>query len=505
MFQVRLGVTAAIGMALAACAVGPDYHQPKSVLPDHFIAAPPAAPGAPADSIDPAQWWHCLHDAQLDSLVERAIKANPDIEIALTRLQEAREHEAVFAGDALPVVAGDAAAARGTGSDTTRAGASPALRAGDNKGSLPIHQIAGFTATWEIDLFGGIRRAIEAGHYDVQAAQAARNAALITVVADVARDYVDLRALQMRQAILQANIDTTAQSRDLAQTRFDRGLTNELDLQLANREYARLEADLPTLRSDIATVESSLATLLDQYPEALHDELARPGVMPDLPAGVATGMPLDLLERRPDIHESERRLAAATARIGIATSNLFPRIGLVGGIGAQSSSIGLQHGTHIWDFGPQVYWPLLDFGALDALVSVADLQAHEQLVAYRKTVVQAVKDADDAIADYVAQQQRLGNLADAVAASQRAVELAQQRYDRGLTDYLNVVDAERQQFTLEDEYTSGQQRAADSFVYLYRALGGGWEHYQTLPPIHHPQPAVVAAFARLVASGDPQR
>jgi NodT family efflux transporter outer membrane factor (OMF) lipoprotein len=510
---LRSTVAAGVAATLCACAVGPGYHTPATAPPERYMAAPPAASAAASgaattaspDAVDPAQWWRSLHDPELDSLIDRAIQANPDLDIALTRLQEARERQVVFAGDALPVVAGDAAAGRGTGSDMTRAGAQSALRAGDNKGALPIKQIAGFTATWELDLFGGIRREIEAGHYDMQAAAAARDAVLVTVAADVARDYVDLRGLQMRQAILQANIDTTQQSRDLAQSRYDRGITNELDLQLANREYSRLRAELPVLQSDIEAEQSSLATLLNQYPEQLQAELAKPGVIPDLPADVAAGMPLDLLKRRPDIRESERRLAAATARIGVATSNLFPKVGLTGALGVQSSTIGLNQGTHIWNFGPSVYWPLLDFGSLDAQISVADLQAHEQLITYRRTVIGAVKNADDAIASYVAQQQRLRDLSDAVAASQRALDLAQQRYDRGLTDYLNVVDAQRQQYSLEDEYTSAQQAAADGFVYLYRALGGGWERYQQLSPIHHPQPAVVAAFARLVANDDPQR
>lgn len=500
----RLAV-ASIAAFSCACAVGPAYHTPATTLPDHYLTAPSADSTGAADAVDPAQWWQSLHDPELDSLIDRAIQCNPDLEIALTRLQEARERQVVFAGHALPTVAGDAAAARGTGSDTTRAGAQPALRAGDNKGALPIRQIAGFTATWEIDLFGGLRRQVEAGHYDMQAAQAARNAVLISVVADVARDYVDLRGLQMRRAILEASIDTTLQSRDLAQSRYERGITNELDLQLASREYAKLKADLPALQADIESVESSLAILLGRYPEDLVTELSKPGVIPDLPAGVAAGMPLDLLERRPDVRESERQLAAATARIGVATSNLFPKVGLTGGIGTQATDINLRHGSHIWDFGPTVYWPLLDFGALDALVGVADLQAHERLVSYRKTVIGAVKDADDAITNYVDQQQRLSDLGDAVAASQRAVDLAQQRYDRGLTDYLNVVDAQRQQYSLEDEYTTAQQHAADAFVYLYRALGGGWERYQNLPPIRHPLPAVAAAFTRLAARDDPQR
>ena len=239
-------------------------------------------------------------------------------------------------------------------------------------------------------------------------------------------------------------------------------------------------------------------------PEQLAAELAQPGSLPGLPESVAAGLPLDLLQRRPDIREAERQLAAATARIGVATANLFPHLALDGGLGTQSADIG-AHGTHIWAFGPTVYWPVLDFGALDALVSVADLQAHERLIAYRETVIDAVKDADTAIANYDAQQQRLSGLADAMTASERAVSLAQQRYERGLTDFLNVVDAERQQYSLEDQYTSAQQSAADAFIELCHALGGGWEQYQNIPAIRRPEPAVMAAFHRLLVGDDPQK
>lgn len=495
--------------ALAACAVGPNYHTPKTPMPNEYVAASnPDRPNTAAttSSVDLAQWWRALNDPELDSLVERAIRANPDIEMALTRLQQARTRQVVFAGDALPVVTADATGGRGTGSDFTRAGALPQLRAGDNKGSLPqISEVAGFAATWEIDLFGGIRRQIEAGRYDVQAAAAARNAVLISVVADVARNYIELRGLQMRLAILRDNIAGTAQLRDLQQARFDRGITNELDLQLAIREYSSLQSELPTLQSDIQATQGNLAALLGLYPEDLAKELSQPGVIPDVPAAIQAGLPLDLLQRRPDIREAERELAGATARIGVASSNLFPRVALNAGLGTQSDSVTLQHGSHIWDFGPSVYWPLLDFGALDAQVSIADLQTHERLVAYRKTVIDAVQDADKAIANFSAQQQRLQDLNQALTASERAVNLAQQRYDRGLTDFLNVVDAERQAYTLADQYTACQQNAAEAFIYLYRALGGGWEHYQSAPPIHHPTPAVIAAFQRLVAGDNPQQ
>jgi len=385
-------------------------------------------------------------------------------------------------GNVLPVVAASADAGRGTGSDMTRAGAASALRAADNKGSLnQIEQVAGFAASWELDLFGGYRRAIEAGKYGIEATASARNAVLISVVADVARNYVDMRGLQMRLAILRDNIATAQQSRDFEKTRFDRGLTNELDFQLASRELATLQSELPLLQGDIQAAQYDIAVLLDQYPEDLAQELAKPATLPTLPEAVEAGLPLDLLQRRPDVREAERQLAAATARIGVATADLFPHIALSGGLGTQSASIGAQ-GSHIWAFGPSVYWPLLDFGALDALVSIADLQAHERFIAYKKTVIDAVQDADTAIASFQAQGQRLKSLSEAITASERAVSVAQQRYDRGLTDFLNVVDAERQQYNLEDQYTASQTSAADAFIYLYKALGGGWSPINTYRP-----------------------
>ena len=493
----------AFSLCMCSCAVGPDYHAPNTVAPPEFAAAP--APSATVASttrapVDLASWWHSFNDPELDSLIERAIQANPDIEIALTRLQEVRTGEAVLVGDVLPLVAASAAAGRGTGSDITRAGAASALRAADNKGGLhQIEQVAGFDATWELDLFGGRRRAIEAGKYDIESAAAARNAVLISVVADVARNYVDMRGMQMRLAIIRENISTAQQSRDFEQARLDRGLTNELDFQLASRELATLQSELPPLQSDIQTAQYDIAVLLGHYPEDLAAELGTPGMLPTLPESVAPGLPLDLLQRRPDVREAERQLAAATARIGVATANLFPHVMLSGGLGTQSAGIGMQ-GSHIWAFGPSVYWPLLDFGALDALVSIADLQAHDRLVTYKKTVIEAVQDADTAIARFEAQAERLRSLTEALDASQRAVELAQQRYDRGLTDFLNVVDAQRQQYDLEDQYTASQQSAADAFIYLYKALGGGWESYQQVPAIRRPEPAVMAGLHRLLLS-----
>ena len=496
--------------ALEACAVGPNYRAPQTLTPDRFVAAaqaPQRASALPAaPSVDLTEWWRSLEDPQLNSLIERAIRANLDIEIALTRLQEARTQTAAFESDILPQVGAGGGAAHGTGSDLARGRAPQTLVSAENTAGLSqVQQIVGFDAGWEIDLFGKYRREIEAARYDAQAAAWTRNAVLISVVADVARSYVDMRGLQTRLAITRQDVASALKFRDLVQTHYDRGLTNELDVTLANRELASLQSEVAPLAAQISAVQYSIAVLLGQYPEELIAELDKPGLIPAIPQQVAPGLPLELLKRRPDIQEAERQLAAATARIGVATADLFPRLAITAGVGAQSSKVGNAPGGHIWSVGPSVYWPLLDFGALDAMVSIADLQTHERLLSYKRTVFDAVRDADTAIGNFAAEQDRLTNLDAAMVASERAVSLASQRYDRGLTDFLNVVDAERQQYALENQYAAAQQSTADAFVSLYRALGGGWEQHQEVPSIRRPLPAVLAIFRRLAVSEDPQK
>jgi outer membrane protein TolC len=216
-----------------------------------------------------------------------------------------------------------------------------------------------------------------------------------------------------------------------------------------------------------------------------------------LPAEIDAGLPLQLIERRPDIRAQERILAAATARVGVATGALFPHIALSGSIGAQFPTIGTEGGTHIWSFGPSAYWPLLDFGSLDALVDIADLNTRQQTAIYRRTVLNAVREVDQSVTAFAAQQDRVENLLDALAQSQRAVSLAKERYDRGLTDFLNVADAERQHYALEAQVIIAQQTAADDFVAVCRSLGGGWEDYRHTAPVRLPHPALLAMFERL--------
>ena len=509
----RILALAVLVTALAGCAVGPNYRTPKTPTPEGFAAAASTATtggggNAPATAapVDFAAWWHALNDAELDSLIARAINGNPEVLIALDRLQAARVYEAGIIGTVLPEADASIGAGRGTGSDATRGRASPGLRSGDNSAGLKqINVVGGFDALWELDVFGKYRREIEAARYDTEATRAARNGVLVAVISDTARAYVDLRGLQVRAAVLAAAIDVLRESLRIVNIRYERGITNELDVTLATRELATLEAQAAPLAAQVQAAEYTIATLLGVYPEDMVQELAPQAMVPAVPGAVATGLPVDLLRRRPDIQQAERELAGATARIGVATANLFPSIAISGSIGFQRQQApGLPTiGQHIYSYGVGAAWPLLDFGQLDAQVEIADLHTRALLVNYRKTIQGAVREVDTNMGLYTAEQLSLGKLETALVASQRAVTLANERYERGLTDFLNVVDAERQEYDIEEQYTGAQVAAAEEFIELFRSLGGGWENYQSLPPIHRPLPAVIAMFQRVLRLRDP--
>jgi NodT family efflux transporter outer membrane factor (OMF) lipoprotein len=411
----------------------------------------------------------------------------------------------VVIGEALPSGGGTAGGGIGTGTDLTRGRASDVFRSAENATNFSrLQEAGGFDARWELDIFGKFWRELEAATYDAEALADTRDWVLVTVAADVARAYLDMRALQSELAVLRKNIDVGKRSFDFEKSRFQQGITNELDVALAERYLATLQSEVAPLEAQAATSQHVIAVLLGQFPEDLAKELASPSAIPALPARVPPGLPVDLLRRRPDIHAAERQLAAATARIGVATADLFPTVivsGVVGGQGGPRSSSAIPI-TFIGAAGPSVYWPVLDFGTLDAIADIAELRAHEVSVSYKQTILTAVQQVDDAIASYSAQQGRLKNLDRALIAARQATKLASDRYNRGLTDYLNVLDAERQEFDLEEQYVNAQQTAAEQLVTLYKALGGGWELHQFIPPIRQPQPAIIAATRRLLAPAE---
>ncbi len=497
---------ATVAAALAGCAVGPDFHPVQTRLPAAFASqagtAAPVAGGAPAP--DMARWWQAMGDAQLDRLVEQALKDSPTIEIALSRLQQARAVEIAVTGMALPQVVAGSGGGHGTGTNLIRGGRVPgALHAADQSAPDIAHitQGSGVNATWDVDLFGRLRREIEAARDDAQAAAAARDAVQVALVGDVVRTYFRLRGFQMQVLVLQQNEEAVRRLVDLVQARFDRGITNELDLTLAQRQYAATVAELAPLTAQADAARGRIAALLGRFPDDLKDDLMAPSTIPAAPERIALGLPIDLLRRRPDIRAAEWDLAGATARIGVAIGDLYPQLSLSAAVGRQRAALlgGLPSTTQrIWSIGYAAGLPLLDFGTLDAAVQVADLQAQEQLYRYRQTVVQAFEDVDTSYAAFTAQQLRLRSLGDAVVAGQRAMSLASERYDRGLTDFLNVVDAQRQEYQLEAQYAVAQTAVGEQYVAVIQALGGGWEGFEGPPALDTPLPAVMAIFRRML-------
>jgi NodT family efflux transporter outer membrane factor (OMF) lipoprotein len=507
--QQMYALLAITSACVTACTVGPNYQPPRASVPAQFDAGAmtqPAPHTADAPPVDITVWWRSLNDPILDSLVDRAVKENLDLDVALMRLQEARASELVVAGGVMPFVEASGGAARGSGTNSTKGRVSPPLNAATSTTGLKeITQVVGFDAGWEIDIFGRFRRQLEAAAADTQAAAEARNAVLVTLVSDVARAYIDLRTAQTRLAISEQNIALAEQTLDIVQQRFDRGLTNELDLALARRQLATERADVAPFQYSIAEYQRRLAVLLGQSPEALHKELENHGTIPQSAPTLTLSAPVDLLRRRPDIREAERQLAAENARIGIATADLFPRVAITGGLGLQGQGLGRQPATNsfIWSLGPTAVVPIMDFGRIDSMIELENYRTKEQFYNYERTVLGAIEEVDNAADNYVAQRGRLDQLGQALDASKRAVALASGRYERGLIDFLNVLDAQRQLFELQDQYTVAQQAEVEQYIAVYKALGGGWQNFQQIPPLHQPLPAVMAAVTHVVTPDQP--
>src|SRR3984893_11396888 len=334
---------------LSACSGGPAFKLPVLELPGRYIAGMNAGTTAPAServaNVDLTRWWRSFRDPQLVSLVERSIASNPDIAIALARLQQARAQQLVATGAALPRGELSAGAGVGSGTDNTRGRVSDPLHSAANTtGYNHIDEAGGFDATWELDVFGKLRREIEASHFDALAAAKARDAVLVSVIANVARAYIELRGFQEQIAVTRRNIESARRRLQFVQDRFNQGITNELDVTLAQRQLAAFEAGLGPLVGQLQSSQYVIAALLGQYPETLANELRADGPAPRFPAKVPIGLPVSLLQRRADIQQAEFEIGAATARMGSAIADLFPRVAVtsaVGGqVGARAATVG---------------------------------------------------------------------------------------------------------------------------------------------------------------------
>jgi NodT family efflux transporter outer membrane factor (OMF) lipoprotein len=436
-----------------------------------------------------AQWWTTFQDPLLESLITRAVQANRDLRTAEARVREARALRGVTASDLGPTinVSGPYARQRvsenaltlpsSTGGNSTSSGGTPFF-----KPEQDLFQ-TGFDARWEIDLFGGVRRSIEAANADLAASQEGLRDTLVFVLAEVARNYVEVRGFQRRLAIAQDNIKTQQATLEITRARFNAGLTSALDVTQAASQLATTQSQLPSLETSVKQGIHRLGVLTGQAPGALLTELSAAKPIPTAPPEVLVGLPAELLRRRPDVRQAERQLAAATARIGVATADLYPKLSLTGALGLESVKLTdlFTPASRIWSVGPTLSWPIFDAGRIRANIAVQDARTEQQLSTYEQTVLKALADVENALVAYSQEQMRRVKLADAVAANQRAVALANELYRTGLGTFLNVLDSRRALFASQSDLAQSEATISTDIVALYKALGGGWETFAPTP------------------------
>jgi len=468
--RARLALALAAALLAGACAVGPDYREPTPALDASFVNAPAAVNPASADI---AAFWRGFADADLTALIERGLAANGDVRIAQARLQESRAILQGTRAEQFPNIGVAADAGRTLTPEFQLPGASRSQR-------TTSFYDAGFTASWELDFFGRNRRASESAAAQLDASQAGVHAAQTIVAAEVARNYLELRGLQLRLAVARDSIVNQRESLRLTRARLDAGRGTQLDVARAQTQLAGTEAILPTLQTAIDRSGYRIATLVAEPLRDVAARLATPRLLPTLPvtdlSALPLGTPEQLLRRRPDLVQSERQLAAATAHIGVATADLFPRINLVGLIGFatnQLSGFG-QSTSQQYSVAAGLTWPLLDFGRVRSRISASEARALQALAGYEQTVAIALEETEGALSQFSHSAEQTDKLAIAAGSAEQAARLSKLRFDAGAVDFLIVLDAERQSLVARDALVLAQVGQATALVSVYRALGGGW-------------------------------
>ncbi len=518
------------GVMISGCMTGPDYVRPDSETPAEWSS--PREGGTEDKPVTVTEWWTTLGDPVLNELVTEGVNANLDLAMAEARVREARAARGVAASALLPNIGVSSSYTRNqavkqdtpqtgspvsiginngpqgvTRSVTVRGQNGSLTRSSTNDGSgnqptrstsgsltpgkpqgLPDRQTdlfqTGFDARWELDVFGGNRRAVEAADATLEATDDSRRDVLVSVVSEVARNYIELRAAQRRLEITQNNIDAQSGTVDITTARFDAGLTSELDVVRAQAQLASTQSQVPLLETQIAASMHRLAVLLGKAPGALKDQLEKTEPMPTAPDHVPVGLPSDLLRRRPDIRQAEREVAAATARIGVAVSDLYPKFYLTGAFGGRSDTLEdlLNGANQIWSFGPSVNWPIFEGGRIRANIDVETARQEQAATNYEQSILLALEEVENGLVSFAQEQVRRESLEKSVKANQDAVRLANERYVRGLEGFLNVLQAQQQLFLSQDELVRSEGFVLTDLIALYKALGGGWENEETEPP-----------------------
>jgi multidrug efflux system outer membrane protein len=457
---------------LSGCMVGPDFQHPQLSVPADW--AGPTAQSSPLKSVsnhkELAEWWTVFQDPILTSLIERAAASNLDLKLAEARLREARAAKSIAAGGLGPTLNASGAYQRSRSSGENRTNADTGNQ----------YQ-SGFDANWEIDFFGGQRRSLEAADADLQAAVETHRDVLVTLMAEVARNFINLRAFQQQIIITRQNLTAQEHSALLTRQRFEGGFVSGLDVANAEAQAATTAAQIPLLESSVQQAIHSLSILLGAPPATLRAELSPDGIIPGALAEVPTGVPSELLRRRPDIRRAEARIHAATARIGVAAAELFPKFTIAGSIGFQSSDFSswFDWVNRFWSFGPSVRWRLFETGRIRAGVELQKALQEQEIIAYQQTVLTSLQEVENALIASAKEQAHRNALMAAVAANRKAVTLAETLYTEGETDFLNVLQAQRALYATEDAIVQSTRTVSTNLVALYKALGGGWQDNPT--------------------------
>ena len=451
----------------AGCRVGPNYEKPELQVPERFDSNLPNVEAG--ISGDLSNWWTNLDDPVLTSLVNEVLQGNLDIKVAGDRINQAQAIRGVVGGTDRPQLGVQGSAVRENYSLNSLFG--PFL-------PNPILNdfIGAFAARWEIDLFGKTARSVEAADEGIEAARENRSAVMVAMSAGVAKEYILLRQLQKQLDVTRNNIQIQQNTIDVIQQRFDAGLMNELVLQQAKAQLEATKSVLPKLDTSLHQVIHRIGVLTGREPKALESQLTKAGEIPATQSLIPIGLPSDLLSRRPDVRRAERNLAAATANIGIATADLFPRFSLTGALGLESTKYNsfFDSDSKYWTLASGFSWPVLNAGIIRSNIKLQNARQQEAMDVYTKSVLGALEDVENALVAYGNEQKRMSFLEAETAASQRSVDLARERYQQGLVDFLNVLEAQRQLYKAEDALTVSKAQLALDLVGLYEALGGGW-------------------------------
>ncbi|WP_044178192.1 efflux transporter outer membrane subunit [Phytobacter massiliensis] len=481
-----------LSLCLAGCAVGPDYQPPVPQTParwndqaDNSVASHTAP-----QAVNP-RWWTTFNSPQLNSLIERAIAGNLSLQQTVLRIAGAREQINQASGALLPAVNGNLQATRqqlGLEGELKSHGVydqlndvDPAISGALGALTQPVNLYQGsFDAQWELDLWGKVRRQVEAAQAQQQEAIEQRNDALVSLQAEVARAWLQLRGAQSIIDTLQTQIDTAQQTFELTENRQRGGLSPQLDVENARAQVGNLEAQLPQYQAQERQAMNALAILLGKAPGALDSELRSKQPLPKLPAIVPTGIPSTLARRRPDVRQAEATLHAATAQIGVSVAQLFPDLTLSGQFGLRNSEADwlTDWSSHFYSFGPQISIPIFQGGRLVSSVKLARAQQGAAVLNYRQTVLEALGDVENALVSYRTDQQREAGLNKTIEASQNAFDLASDSYRQGIATFIDVLDAQRQLAQAEQQRAQARVQSSLDLVALYKALGGGWEPYQ---------------------------